>query len=67
MAVAGDVCNKATAALNLRPRTEVEAFFAGFEPIDPGLVQVPFWRPDTPPPPGSEEIGFYGGVGRKAG
>jgi hypothetical protein len=61
------VYNKATATLNLRPRTEVEAFFDGFELVDPGLVQVPFWRPDTPPPPGSEEIGFYGGVGRKTG
>jgi hypothetical protein len=61
------VYNKATATLNLRPRAEVEAFFDGFELVDPGLVQVPFWRPDTPPPPGSEEIGFYGGVGRKTG
>lgn len=30
-----------------------------------GVAQVPFWRPDTPPPPRSREIGFYGGVARK--
>jgi hypothetical protein len=61
------VYNKATASLNLRSRAEVERFFDGFELIEPGLAQAPFWRPDTPPPAGSEQIGFYGGVARKAG
>ena len=61
------VYNNATASLNLRPRSRVERFFDGFELIEPGLVQVPFWRPDAPPPERSEEIGFYGGVARKAG
>ncbi|ANP51488.1 hypothetical protein J2Z21_002684 [Streptomyces griseochromogenes] len=59
------VYNKATATLNLRSRAEVERFFDGFELIEPGLAQVPFWRPDTTPPPRSHEIGFYGGVARK--
>ncbi|MFF4569544.1 SAM-dependent methyltransferase [Streptomyces sp. NPDC001410] len=59
------VYNKATATLNLRSRAEVEGFFDGFELVEPGLAQVPFWRPDTPPPPRSAEIGFYGGVARK--
>ncbi|MFJ8031506.1 SAM-dependent methyltransferase [Streptomyces sp. NPDC096032] len=59
------VYNQATASLNLRTRAEVERFFEGFELIDPGLVQVPFWRPDGTPPPRSAEIGFYGGVARK--
>ncbi|WP_324787262.1 SAM-dependent methyltransferase [Streptomyces sp. H51] len=59
------VYTKATATLNLRPRAEVERFFDGFELVEPGLAQIPFWRPDTPPPPRSEEIGFYAGVGRK--
>ncbi|GAB3010625.1 SAM-dependent methyltransferase [Streptomyces pseudoechinosporeus] len=61
------VYNKATASMNLRSRTEVEQFFDGFELVEPGLAQVPFWRPDTPPPTGSDEIGFYGGVARKTG
>jgi O-methyltransferase involved in polyketide biosynthesis len=59
------VYNKATASLNLRSRAEVERFFDGFELVEPGLAQVPFWRPDTTPPPRSGEIGFYGGVARK--
>ncbi|AXK31351.1 SAM-dependent methyltransferase [Streptomyces armeniacus] len=59
------VYNGATATLNLRARAEVERFFDGFDLIDPGLAQVPFWRPDAPPPPRSAEIGFYGGVARK--
>ncbi|NEC86180.1 SAM-dependent methyltransferase [Streptomyces sp. SID12501] len=58
---------KATATLNLRPRAEVERFFAGFELLEPGLTQVPFWHPDAPPPERSEEIGIYGGVARKTG
>ncbi|MFK4104531.1 SAM-dependent methyltransferase [Streptomyces sp. NPDC019531] len=62
---AASVYNKATASMNLRTRTEIERFFDGFELLDPGVAQVPFWRPDTPPPPRSEEIGFYGGVARK--
>ncbi|MFI1766566.1 SAM-dependent methyltransferase [Streptomyces sp. NPDC020800] len=59
------VYNKATATLSLRSRTEVERFFDGFELVEPGLTQVPFWRPDTTPPPRSQEIGVYGGVARK--
>ncbi|MFJ9818431.1 SAM-dependent methyltransferase [Streptomyces sp. NPDC101151] len=61
------VYSKATATLNLRSRGEVERFFDGFELVEPGLAQVPFWRPDTPPPPRSEEIGFYGGVAHRTG
>ncbi|MDT0468205.1 SAM-dependent methyltransferase [Streptomyces gibsoniae] len=61
------VYNKATATLNLRSHAEVERFFDGFELVEPGLAQVPFWRPDTPPPVRSDEIGFYGGVARKSG
>ncbi|WP_327294503.1 MULTISPECIES: SAM-dependent methyltransferase [unclassified Streptomyces] len=61
------VYNNATASLNLRSRAEVERFFDGFELIEPGMVQVPFWRPGAPPPAGSDKIGFYGGVARKTG
>ncbi|MFC8347076.1 SAM-dependent methyltransferase [Streptomyces sp. NPDC057280] len=59
------VYKNATATMNLRTRAEVERLFDGFELVEPGLTQVPFWRPDTPPPAGAEQIGFYGGVGRK--
>ncbi|MEU6773782.1 SAM-dependent methyltransferase [Streptomyces sp. NPDC046759] len=59
------VYNKATASLSPRTHAEIERFFDGFELVEPGLAQVPFWRPDGPPPPRSGEIGFYGGVARK--
>lgn len=59
------VYNKATAGLNLRPYAEIEPFFAGLSLIEPGLVQVPFWRPDMQPPASHREIGIYAGVGRK--
>ncbi|GGX96297.1 hypothetical protein GCM10010358_57540 [Streptomyces minutiscleroticus] len=61
------VYNDATATMSLRNRAEVERFFDGFDLVEPGLAQVPFWRPDAPPPPRSAEIGFYGGVARKNG
>ncbi|MEV6116340.1 SAM-dependent methyltransferase [Streptomyces sp. NPDC052109] len=59
------VYTSATATMNLRSRDRVARFFDGFELVEPGLVQVPFWHPDGTPPPGSAEIGFYGGVARK--
>ncbi|WP_230396178.1 SAM-dependent methyltransferase [Streptomyces blattellae] len=59
------VYNNATATMNLRTRAEVERLFDGFELVEPGVTQVPFWRPDTPPPARSAEVGFYGGVARK--
>ncbi|MGQ4514548.1 SAM-dependent methyltransferase [Streptomyces sp. DW26H14] len=59
------VYDQATAGLNLRSRAEVEAFFGDFALVEPGLAQAPFWRPDGPPPEGSEQIGFYAGVARK--
>ncbi|MET8468698.1 SAM-dependent methyltransferase [Streptomyces sp. NPDC006422] len=64
---AAAVYNQATASLNLRSRVEVETFFEGFELVEPGVAQIPFWRPDTPPAAGAEEVGFYGGVARKVG
>ncbi|MYU18733.1 SAM-dependent methyltransferase [Streptomyces sp. SID8361] len=61
------VYDDATAALTLRSRARIEHFFDGFTLVEPGLAEVPFWRPDTPPPTGPGEIGYYGGVARKTG
>ena len=46
-----------------RTRAQVERFFDGFDLVDPGLVEIQRWRPDSQSSllPG----GFYGGVGRK--
>ncbi len=48
----------------LRDRAEILRFFDGFDLIEPGLVQVPRWRPDEPPPPGADNVWMLGGVGR---
>ena len=59
--------SKATATFNLRTHAEVLGLFDGFEMVDPGLVQLPLWRPDGPVPSMRElsHIGGYGGVGVK--
>ena len=46
-----------------RARAQVERLFDGFDLVDPGLVEIQRWRPDSQSSllPG----GFYGGVGRK--
>jgi len=57
----------ATATMNPRNHAQVLDFFDGLTLIDPGLVLVPNWRPDTPLDPTAPPIGFYGGVARKDG
>jgi len=51
----------------VRTRAQITAFFDGLELIPPGLVFLPWWRPDTPvpqpAPPGSTLM--LAGVGRK--
>ncbi len=46
----------------LRSPEQFVRFFEGLEPVEPGAVPVPHWRPD----PGTEpvEIYSYCGVGR---
>jgi hypothetical protein len=51
----------------VRTRAQITAFFDGLELLPPGLVFLPWWRPDgpvePPPPPGS--MLMLAGVGRK--
>jgi hypothetical protein len=53
--------------LHLRSRAEIQRFFDGFELVDPGLVYVPLWRPDSPAdvPGDPSQFGCLVGVGRK--
>ena len=52
-----------TASLVTRSRAQVERFFAGFDLLEPGVVEIQLWRPDGE---GSKlPGGFYGGVGHK--
>ncbi|THA71135.1 hypothetical protein E6P78_07805 [Streptomyces sp. A0958] len=55
--------------LVMRTREEISRFFAGYELVEPGLVAMPEWRPDSPTAPENEDpYAFSGiaGVGRKA-
>jgi hypothetical protein len=49
----------------IRDRTEVRAFFDGLEIVEPGLVHVADWRPDSSGGVQAPEAFEYGGVGRK--
>jgi len=51
----------------LRGRDGILRFFAGLELVEPGLSQVPYWRPDEPEPADAPKVWFLGGVGRKPG
>jgi trans-aconitate methyltransferase len=62
---AADKYKQASAPLVLRSRAQLDAFFAGFDYVEPGLVQIASWHPDGPPPEDADKIWIYGGVGRK--
>ncbi|MEV4482177.1 SAM-dependent methyltransferase [Micromonospora coxensis] len=52
----------------IRNRAELAAFFDGFELVEPGVVWVPQWRPETPESAeDAEQAIFIGGVGRLGG
>lgn len=50
-----------------RSRADILRFFDGFELLDPGLVYIPLWRPDSPADVPSDPGKIWGlvGVGRK--
>ncbi|OEV03937.1 SAM-dependent methyltransferase [Streptomyces oceani] len=54
--------------IQLRTRAQVLDFFEGFELLDPGLVAMPRWHPDSAPEH-EDPVTFAGfaGVGRKTG
>jgi hypothetical protein len=54
-------------SVRLRSRAEILRFFDGFELLDPGLVYIPQWRPDSPAdvPDDPSTIWARVGVGRK--
>ncbi|MFI5793047.1 SAM-dependent methyltransferase [Streptomyces sp. NPDC051677] len=53
--------------LVMRSRAEIERFFEGYDMVEPGLVPMPHWRPDTAPED-EDPWAFSGfaGVGRTA-
>jgi SAM-dependent methyltransferase len=55
--------------LIMRSREEVSRFFEGYEMVEPGLVSMPEWRPDSPEARAQEDpfaFSGFAGVGRKA-
>ena len=53
------------AAAHTRGHEEIAGFFAGFDLVEPGVVYLPLWRPQTPDlVENPEEAWFYAGVGR---
>lgn len=62
------VYQRTTTPLLMRTRAQLEPFFAGFELVEPGIVPLPFWRPDTPPSEDDDPAMLHGlaGVGLKA-
>ncbi|MEV4342872.1 SAM-dependent methyltransferase [Actinoplanes sp. NPDC049596] len=53
--------------ITLRPAAAIEAYFDGFDLVEPGLVFIPLWQPDPQDPADEhpERIGAYAGVGKK--
>ncbi|MFD4029378.1 SAM-dependent methyltransferase [Streptomyces sp. NPDC058637] len=55
--------------LIMRSRQEISRFFTGFDMIEPGLVSMPDWRPESPGSRTQEDpfaFSGFAGVGRKA-
>jgi SAM-dependent methyltransferase len=61
------IYSRASAPLVLRERARVESFFGDFAPAEPGLVQLPLWRPGPAGlPDGWQDVSAYAGVALKA-
>ena len=43
-----EVYASTTAPVKTRPRAQIEAFFSGFDLVEPGIVFLPSWRPEGP-------------------
>jgi hypothetical protein len=53
--------------IHMRSRAQILRFFDGFDLVDPGLVYIPQWRPDSPADVPGDPSKFWGlvGVARK--
>jgi len=57
--------NRGGARIIARTGAQIRRFFEGLELVDPGLVQLPLWRPDGPIEDDISGIWWYGGIARK--
>lgn len=60
--------SRATSPVITRSHDEILELFTGFDLVEPGLVYLPLWRPDTDDriPDKPSEYWVYAGVGRKS-
>jgi SAM-dependent methyltransferase len=67
IAEASEVFRASRIDVTSRSRVQIEAFFAGWDLVDPGVVWAPQWRPEWPPSPDDRPAcsGSYVGVARK--
>ncbi|WP_323748162.1 SAM-dependent methyltransferase [Catenulispora rubra] len=57
--------DNATSQFTVRDRDDITALFDGFELVEPGVVNVPLWRPEGAAREDWADIWFDGGVGFK--
>jgi trans-aconitate methyltransferase len=57
--------DKSAVKTAVRSGKEIAAFFDGLDLLDPGMVLLARWRPDTEVDAKADRIGMYGGVARK--
>jgi hypothetical protein len=55
--------NRVAASGALRSRAQIARFFDGFTLVEPGLVWLPEWRPDSPDDVPDDPASFWGLVG----
>jgi hypothetical protein len=57
--------NQGGARIIARTGAQIHRFFEGLELVDPGLVQLPLWRPDGEVADDISDIWWYGGIARR--
>jgi hypothetical protein len=58
--------SESVAAMRMRSHSEITGLFGSLRLVEPGVVQIPLWRPDSPEDAGPDAAGYpgYAGVGR---
>jgi S-adenosyl methyltransferase len=63
------VLKRSGVTMRVRPKPDVERFFAGLDLVGPGVVSLPRWRPDPievgQAVPSDAAVSVYGGIARK--
>ena len=65
---AKEIYARTPSPLYFRKKPEIAAMFEGWELVEPGLVLLPLWRPESDEDPGLDDpvaMGMYAGVAVK--